>query len=86
MHKSLATAAVLGTVLLSSAALAATMSATGVIRKVDSKGDSITLKDGKVYMLSEKVEAETLKAGEKVTVTYEMKNHKMIAGSVKVMK
>lgn len=79
MPTSFAAAAVFGTALLSSVALAATMSATGVIKAVDSKGDAITLKDGKVFMLSEKAEAETLKAGEKVPVTYEMKNHKMIA-------
>jgi uncharacterized protein DUF1344 len=44
--------------------------ATGTIASIDKKGDSITLVDGKTFVLPEGIEAETLKVGEKVTITY----------------
>lgn len=72
--------------LLATAAFAADMSATGVVKSVDTKGDAITLVDGSVYILSEGFEAENFKAGEKVAIVFAMKNGKMIASSVKVMK
>jgi Cu/Ag efflux protein CusF len=71
---------------LSTAALASPMSTTGIVKKVNPKTDSITLSDGNVYALSEKVEAETVKVGTKVSVTFEMKKHKRIADSVTPVK
>ena len=49
-------------------------SATGVVKNVDMKKDSITLSDGKVYILTEGFEAETFKAGEKVVMFYNAAN------------
>ena len=66
-------------------ASAANMSASGVIKSVDSQHDSITLVGGGVYTLSEGFEAETFKAGEKVNIIFETKNGKMIASSVKAV-
>ena len=43
---------------------------TGTIESIDKNGDSITLTDGKTFTLPEGIEAETLKPGEKVVVTY----------------
>ena len=77
---------VAATSLLATAVFAASMSATGVVKSVDTKGDAITLVDGNVYILSEGLEAENFKAGEKVAIVFAMKNGKMIASSVKVMK
>ena len=85
MRKLRVTALVFGAALLSTAALAGAMTATGTVKSVDVKGDAITLDDGSKYILSEGTEAETVKVGSKVTVVYEMKNSKMVATSVKVV-
>ncbi len=66
--------------LLTGAAFAAT--ASGVIKQVDPKSDAITLQDGKTFTLGEGTEAESLKVGQKVTVTYELKSGKMVATKV----
>ena len=50
------------------AAYAAEITAT--VRSVDTKSDSITLSDGKVYVLPEGIEAESIKVGEKVKLTF----------------
>jgi Cu/Ag efflux protein CusF len=65
---------------------AAMMSATGVVKAVDTKHDSITLTDGKVYVLGEGFEAETFKIGEKVSIKFEKRNGKMVASSVNAVK
>jgi Cu/Ag efflux protein CusF len=54
----------------------------GTIKKIDPKSDAITLQDGKTFTLAEGTEAETLKVGEKITVTYNMKSGKMVATKV----
>ena len=72
--------------LIATAAFAASMTANGVVKSVDTKGDSITLVDGSVYTLAEGFEAEKFVAGEKVTIIFKNKNGKMIATSVKVVK
>ena len=83
MRKSLILAASLATMLISSAAFAAPLNATGVIKTIDAKANSITLADGKAYWLPAGFSITTLKAGEKVAVVYDMKNNKMVATSVK---
>ena len=83
MRKSLILAGSLGTMIISSAAFAAAMDANGVIKTIDAKGNSITLADGKTYVLPAGFAISTLKAGEKVAVVYDMKNNKMVATSVK---
>ncbi|MEO5756470.1 MAG: DUF1344 domain-containing protein [Mesorhizobium sp.] len=55
---------------------------TSTIASVDAKGDSITLTDGKTLNLPENIEVETLKAGEKVTVTYSTKSGKSVVSSI----
>ena len=72
--------------LLATAAFAASLSANGVVKSVDTKHDSITLVDGSTYTLAEGFEAETFKAGEKVAIVFQKKNGKMMASSVKVVK
>jgi Cu/Ag efflux protein CusF len=82
MRKSLILAASLGTMIISSAAFAA-MNASGVIKTIDAKANSITLADGKTYGLPAGFAITTLKTGEKVAVVYDMKNSQMVATSVK---
>jgi hypothetical protein len=76
--------AVIGLLFASTAALAATDK--GIINKIDAKGDSITLTDGKVFNLTENVEAEQMKVGTKVIVTYHKKAGKLLATAVHVVK
>ena len=66
--------------LTSGAALAATD--TGKIKQIDPKSDAITLDDGKTFTLAEGTEAESLKVGQTVTVTYHLKSGKMMATKI----
>ena len=56
------------------------------MKKVDSKGDAITLDDGEVFVLAEGTEAESLKVGDRVTVTFKLKAGKMLATKVRTAK
>ncbi|MGB9141057.1 MAG: DUF1344 domain-containing protein [Aestuariivirga sp.] len=69
--------------IISSAAFAAAQNDTGAIKSIDAKANSITLADGKTFILPKGFKLETLKAGEKVVVAYEVKSGKMEAVSVK---
>ena len=70
--------------MMTGAAFAATD--TGVIKQIDTKGDAIMLADGKTFSLSESVEAESLKVGQTVQVTYDVKGGKMVATKIDVVK
>ena len=70
--------------LIASAALAA--SDTGTIKHIDPSSDAITLDDGKTFTLAEGTEAEFLKVGQKVNVTYDMKAGKMVASKITLAK
>jgi Cu/Ag efflux protein CusF len=82
MNKSLIIAASLGTLLVSSAAFAAGMTDTAAIKTIDAKANSITLADGKSFVLPAKFDLKTIKVGEKVLVTYDMKDKLMVASAV----
>lgn len=86
MRKFLAIAPAFGVAMLSTAALAATMTVTGVVKSINMKKDQITLADKSVYTLGEGFEAEKFTVGEKVSIVYSMKGGKMIASSVKAAK
>ena len=55
---------------------------TGTIKQIDPKNDAITLDDGKTFILAEGTEAELLKVGQKVVVTYGLKSGKMMATKI----
>lgn len=84
MRKSLVVVAVLGSTLISAAAFAASMNATGVIKAIDTTKNEITLADGKSYFLPAGFKINSLKAGEKVAVVYDLKNNKLMATAVTV--
>ena len=69
---------------MASAALAATD--IGTVKSVNSKGDAITLDDGKVFVLAEGTEAESVKVGTKVKVTFSEKSGKLVATKVEAAK
>jgi Cu/Ag efflux protein CusF len=85
MRKSLILAASLGTMLISSAAFAAALDATGAIRSIQSKSHTITLSNGKTYTLPAYFAIKNLKVGEKVSVAYVVKNKHFVATSVKAL-
>jgi hypothetical protein len=66
---------------VSTTALAKTI--TGTIQSVNKSGDAITLSDGKTFTLPEGIEAETLKPGEKVVVTYTTKAGNLAVSSIR---
>jgi hypothetical protein len=53
-----------------SAANAFAKDVNGTIMSINAKADTITLTNGQIVHLPEGVEAETLKAGERVAITY----------------
>jgi Cu/Ag efflux protein CusF len=82
MNKSLIIAASLSTLFVTSAAFAAGMTDTAAIKTIDAKANSITLADGKSFVLPAKFDLKTIKVGEKVLVTYDMKDKLMVASAV----
>ena len=71
---------------LATAPVALAATDIGVVKSVDSKGDAITLDDGKVFVLAEGTEAESVKVGSKVKVTFSVKSGKMVATKVEPAK
>ena len=69
-------------VALASSGVAFAKTATSTVKTVDKSGDSITLSDGRKFTLPEGIEAETVKVGEKVTVTYSAKAGKLKVESI----
>ena len=85
MRKSLILAASLGTLLISSAAYAASMNATGVIKSINLKHHTVMLVGGKTYVLPTKFSLKSLKNGEKVSIAYIVKNKHFVASSVRAI-
>lgn len=83
MNKSFIIAASLGTLLISSSAFAAAaLTDTAAIKMIDAKANSITLADGKSFVLPVKFDLKTIKVGEKVVVTYALQGTSMVASAV----
>ncbi|MGP2493538.1 DUF1344 domain-containing protein [Mesorhizobium sp. PUT5] len=59
---------------------------TGTIKAINKNNDSIMLTDGKTLKLPEGIEAETLKAGEKVTIVYSSKAGKLMVSDIHAAK
>lgn len=76
-------AAVLAT---SAIAFAAAQHTDGTIKTVDMKAMSLTMADGTTYMLPKTFKDPGLKAGEKVSVMWDMSGKNKVAESVKMMK
>ena len=73
MRKIVVSALVIASLGLSSAAMAAATMATGSIVSMDAKACTVTLDKKVVYQFPAKCDFSKLKAGEKVTITFEMK-------------
>jgi uncharacterized protein DUF1344 len=75
-------AVVLGAALVSTSAFAVTQSVTGEIKSSDAAKHEFVLVSGETFQASSKIRLEKIKAGEKVTVSYNVKNGKMLASKV----
>jgi Cu/Ag efflux protein CusF len=67
-------------------AFAAAQQTTGAIKSLDQKAMTVTLDSGIVYKLPANYKASQLKTGEKVTISWEMKNGHYNADKVTVVK
>jgi hypothetical protein len=81
MRKSLISAAVAAS-LISTVAFAATQTESGSIKVLDAVKHSLTLADGKIFETPATWSATGFKIGDKVKVTYEMRDGKMVASAV----
>lgn len=84
--KALAPIALASLAVLSSAALAASQTKTGEIKSTDAAKHEIVLSTGDTFEAGTKIKLDKLKVGEKVAVTYEMKDGKMLASKVHATK
>ncbi|MGN8024480.1 DUF1344 domain-containing protein [Phyllobacterium sp. 22229] len=70
--------------LLSGAASAATLSSE--IKSIDTKLQTLTLTDGKVYQLARGVSVNKLKIGDKVSVSYDQSGTKLVVTKIEKIK
>jgi Cu/Ag efflux protein CusF len=67
---------------LSTAALAAAQTATGDVKSTDAAKHELTLSNGETFEVGTHVKLDKFKAGDKVAITYETKDGKMVASKV----
>lgn len=76
--KKVVLATILG-VFFAGSAMAAATEHTGVVKTWDAKTHTVTLEDGMIYILPTTFAADGIKVGEKVMVTFEVKDGKNMA-------
>jgi Cu/Ag efflux protein CusF len=87
MRKLLVPAAAAALLATSALSFAATQQhATGTVKAYDAKAQTLTLADGSVYMLPKTFKNPGLKAGEKVSINWEMKGSNRSADQVMIVK
>ena len=74
--------ALLGMVGLTLATHAYAAEASGAIQVIDVKARTITLADGKLYVLPRKFDPATLKVGQTIKVTFSVRMGRNIAGAI----
>lgn len=67
---------------VSTAALAATQTVTGDVKSTDAAKHELTLANGNTFEVGSSIKLDKIKAGDKVAVTYETKNGKMMASKI----
>ena len=75
-----------GVAVLSASAFAAAQTKTGEIKSTDAAKHELVLSTGDTFELGTKVKVDKLKVGEKVVVSFESKDGKMIASKVHLAK
>ena len=72
--------------LLSTAAFAASQSKVGEVKSIDATKNELVLTGGETFQLPATFKADAVKSGQKVKITYEMKDGKMAATQVNPVK
>ena len=87
MRKLLVPAAAAAILATSAVSFAATQQhSTGTVKAYDAKAQTLTLADGNVYALPKTFHDPGLKAGEKVTINWEMKGSTRTVDQVMIQK
>ncbi len=86
MRMYLIPAAIAATLSVATLAIAAPQHATGTVKSYDSKTMTLTLADGTIYSLPRSFKNPGLKAGEKVSVSWDMTGKNRTAETVTIMK
>ncbi|MBE1207887.1 DUF1344 domain-containing protein [Aminobacter carboxidus] len=86
MRKLLVPAAAAAIFATSAVAFAAVQHTDGTIKTFDAKAMRLTLDDGTPFVLSKKFKDPGLKAGEKVSLMWDMSGKNKVAESAKIMK
>lgn len=82
MHRLIVTIVGVGVLATASAYAAET---SGTVRKVNTKSDAITLSDGRVYILPEGIEAESVQIGQRVKLKFnQSKGRNRVSSLVKL--
>ncbi|WP_157944564.1 DUF1344 domain-containing protein [Mangrovicella endophytica] len=84
MKRLVVSATVLSALLVSGGAFAAT--ATGTVKAMDVSKHTVTLKNGETFTVAPSVKLSTLKAGEKVSITYTKSGTAMSASKIMAAK
>ena len=79
-------AAAAATIAFTALAFAAPQHANGTIKNFDSKAMTLTLTDGNVYTLPKNFKNPGLRAGEKVSIAWDMQGKSKTAETVKIVK
>lgn len=67
---------------MSVSAFAASQTRTGDVKSTDAAKHELTLANGDTFQVNSGVKLDKIKAGDKVAITYEMKDGKMLASKV----
>ena len=86
MRTLLVPAAIAALLATSAISFAAAQHATGTVKAFDAKAMTLTLADGDTYVLPKTFKNPGLKAGENVSITWEMKGAKKTADTVTIVK
>jgi Cu/Ag efflux protein CusF len=86
MRKLLVSTAAAAVLASSSLAFAAAMHNTsGIVKAFDTKAMTLTLANGRKYMLPKNFKDPGLKAGDKVSISWDTKNGSRVAETVKIV-
>ena len=73
---------IVATAMLASASFAYAETASGAIKAMDPATFTVTLDDGTMYVLDAKADMSKLKAGDKVAITFDIKDGKNMATAI----
>lgn len=80
--KAASTLAIAALTALSATAYAAAQSKTGDVKSTDTAKHELTLSDGATFQVPSQMKLDKFKAGDKVAITYETKDGKMVASKI----